>query len=301
MHIALVSGGAQVNWAGVGNLLTASFPQDRQTWIARGKDHLQADQATITAVARGFVPVACKGLSIAAYFSPTTRPDLWDKIAASFPATQMIVFGPDNLTGVNADYYQRVQQMHGIGIRVFGYVNTVDTTTGIMIKSEDVKKNIDAYNHLYSVTDIMFDNAETITANIPYYQDLADYVHGQTPGSLVEMNASSSVLGTEEVPEAYMQFDDILAWFEGTYAQYFDPTFPNSKLMSWAKKYPSIRFKNYIHHVPDPSVIPSLLQRLIQNNTAFFHISDQTNPYVDLGTDQFWNALVPVVEATCPP
>src|SRR5581483_5634866 len=113
------------------------------------------------------------------------------------------------------------------------------------------------------------------------------------------MNASSSVLGHEEIPEAYMQFDDILAWFEGTYEEYFRPNFPNNKLMSWAKKYPSTRFKNYIHHTPDCSVIPSLLQTLIQNNTAFFHLSDQTNPYEDLGSDAFFNALVPAVEAAC--
>lgn len=52
----LVGGGAQVNWTGLGNLLTASFPQDRQTWIARGKDHLQPDPATITAWSIGLVP-----------------------------------------------------------------------------------------------------------------------------------------------------------------------------------------------------------------------------------------------------
>jgi hypothetical protein len=52
----LVSGGAQVNWTGEGNLLTASFPQDRQTWIARGKDHFNPDPTTITAWGIGLVP-----------------------------------------------------------------------------------------------------------------------------------------------------------------------------------------------------------------------------------------------------
>ena len=39
----------RVNWSGLGSLLTASFPQDRQTVVAEGKDHIQADPSTITA------------------------------------------------------------------------------------------------------------------------------------------------------------------------------------------------------------------------------------------------------------
>jgi len=52
----LSGGGAQDNWTGNGNLLTASFPQDRQTWRARGKDHVVSDPSTITAWGIGLVP-----------------------------------------------------------------------------------------------------------------------------------------------------------------------------------------------------------------------------------------------------
>lgn len=50
----LTGGGAVVNWNGAGSLLTASFPQDRQTWIAEGKDHIDSDISTITGYAIGF-------------------------------------------------------------------------------------------------------------------------------------------------------------------------------------------------------------------------------------------------------
>jgi hypothetical protein len=46
--------GARVNWNGAGNLLTASYPQDRQTVLAAGKDHIIGDPSTITAYAIGF-------------------------------------------------------------------------------------------------------------------------------------------------------------------------------------------------------------------------------------------------------
>lgn len=49
----LLSGGARTNWKGEGNLLTASFPQDRHTWVALGKDHIKSDPSTITAWAVG--------------------------------------------------------------------------------------------------------------------------------------------------------------------------------------------------------------------------------------------------------
>lgn len=45
----ILGGGARVNWSGDGNLLTASFPKDAQTWVAKAKDHSFASPATIDA------------------------------------------------------------------------------------------------------------------------------------------------------------------------------------------------------------------------------------------------------------
>lgn len=51
----LTGAGARVNWSVQGNLLTASFPQDRQTVVVEGKDHIESDPSTITAFAIGFI------------------------------------------------------------------------------------------------------------------------------------------------------------------------------------------------------------------------------------------------------
>ena len=45
--LRLTGAGARVNWSGVGSLLTASFPQDRRTVIAEGKDHIQVDRTNM--------------------------------------------------------------------------------------------------------------------------------------------------------------------------------------------------------------------------------------------------------------
>jgi hypothetical protein len=47
----LVGGGARSNSTGSGNLLTASFPETPNTWMAAGKDHNAFDAASITAFA----------------------------------------------------------------------------------------------------------------------------------------------------------------------------------------------------------------------------------------------------------
>lgn len=49
----MVAGGARVNWTGNGNLLTASYPLDSNTWKARSKEHVHPDPATIDVRALG--------------------------------------------------------------------------------------------------------------------------------------------------------------------------------------------------------------------------------------------------------
>ncbi len=50
----VISGGARVNWqGGSGNLLTASYPEDSRTWVARAKDHINPSPASIDVWALG--------------------------------------------------------------------------------------------------------------------------------------------------------------------------------------------------------------------------------------------------------
>jgi hypothetical protein len=50
----MTGGGGRVNWDTAGSFLTAAFPQDRQTWVAEGKDHFIPEPTTITAYTIGF-------------------------------------------------------------------------------------------------------------------------------------------------------------------------------------------------------------------------------------------------------
>jgi hypothetical protein len=52
----MVGGGAQVNYGGYGNMLTASYPFSFDTWSAESKDHIQSDPASVTVYAVGIKP-----------------------------------------------------------------------------------------------------------------------------------------------------------------------------------------------------------------------------------------------------
>jgi hypothetical protein len=224
-----------------------------------------------------------QGMSIAAYYGPLGK--WWDMMASSFPATRMVVVENTSSNGpgssLNPTLLSEINQMRQAGIRAFGYVYTSFGNRS----PAAVKADVDQWKALYSVTDIMFDEAWAGTSKIPFYSDIASYVH-RTPGALVELNPGAPI------DEAYMQFTDILSIYEGSYSQYL-----NFHPPSWVTKYPATRFKNYIWGVPGSSVIPGLLQKVIQNHTGYFDITDSTNPWWELASDAFWNALVPAVKA----
>jgi len=52
-EFTMTGGGAQVNWTGSGNLLTARFPSASTTWSAQSKDHKSPDPCSVTVFAIG--------------------------------------------------------------------------------------------------------------------------------------------------------------------------------------------------------------------------------------------------------
>jgi hypothetical protein len=67
----MIGGGAQVNWSGSGNLLTASYPRDRITWACAAKDHLESKDPDN----RGRIVVWIGGANISHYLQFTVNSD----------------------------------------------------------------------------------------------------------------------------------------------------------------------------------------------------------------------------------
>jgi hypothetical protein len=227
---------------------------------------------------------SCIGIMIPAYYGP--GPAMDKTIAAAGPVVYMIAnadSGPG--TATNAAWKAAIDRAKAAGIGVLGYVATDHGN----VSEASVKAQVDAWKKLYGVTDIMFDETWVgDTSKVTYYQDLKNYVHQQTPGSIVRDNAGD----TE--PEAYMQTADILGIFEGSYAQYL-----NWHPASWIHKYPARRFYEEMYSVPNPSVIPNIFTLLQKYNAGYMMLTDSNNPWNQFSSDTFWNAFTSEVKTDC--
>lgn len=224
----------------------------------------------------------CQGLWIPAFFGPGAS---WNKVVASYPATKIVTANVNNGPGssVDSSWASAIAQAKAAGIRVAGYVNTGHGS----ISPATVKAEIDQWKSLYNVTDIMFDNAWAPASFIPYYQDLTNYVH-QTPGAIDQLGAG------DVVDEGYMQAGDVIDMFEGSYTKY-----QTWHTASWVSKYPATRFKVDIYGIPGSSALQSLFNKLSQDNFGYMELTDSTNPWRELGSDTFFNALVSQVKTSC--
>jgi hypothetical protein len=77
----------------------------------------------------------------------------------------------------------------------------------------------------------MFDQVPASCSDVPYYQDLYDYVHAR--GGIVMLDPGTVTASSS----CYMPVSDILGVFAGTQARFQGATFP-----SWLAGYPSSRF-----------------------------------------------------------
>jgi hypothetical protein len=98
----LTGGGAEVNWGGAGNLLTASCPQGTGNWIAKGKAHTISDPASITAYAIGIK--ARNGVT-----GPSMTISTKDSASAQHPSTEVSVAPGYSLVGGGAQANWRRQ------------------------------------------------------------------------------------------------------------------------------------------------------------------------------------------------
>jgi hypothetical protein len=124
VNFKIIGGGAFDNWSGAGNLLTASFPKDLQTWFAAGKDHEVASPAPITAYA----------LAIS---DPLNEWDVVIKSETSDPAEhpQAVATLPDGYTMTGGGAFV---DWHGAGNLLTASFPTSDSSWEARSKDHDV-------------------------------------------------------------------------------------------------------------------------------------------------------------------
>jgi len=229
----------------------------------------------------------CVRISIPAYFYPGS---IWDQAISGAPATAFMTMNPSNGVGesIDSEYVEVVANAQQAGVMVLGYVYTdYGNRSSSIVKSE-----IDQYKEWYHIDGIFLDEVSSHSEDLPYYQDLYDYIlstpAGNPMGTFVKINPGT-------VPdEEYMQVADIVVVFEDDFSSYETRTFPDWILTN----YPSTRFEHLVINTPPDKFLHAWdLSR--ERNAAWVYITDDDldNPWDSLPS--YWDDEVTKSNDSC--
>ena len=224
----------------------------------------------------------CGQLVVPAYFYSSAT---WTQAADSKPAPDIIL----DISGVgagnepDAHFQAIVHQVKARGIKILGYISTVDGQR----PAAEIETEVRNYKAWYGVTDIFLDRVSGVEPQAAYYRQLVSYIH--------QLNAGSSVwLNPGEYPDQnYMSIGDVVMVFEGTYDQYLSLHVP-----SWIDKYPASKFAHTIYATPI-SGLSQALKLATSRRAGYIYVTDGSgsNPYG--GLPSYWSREDSIASAGC--
>lgn len=226
---------------------------------------------------------SCSRLVIPAYFYSSAT---WAQAAGSKPPPSNIILDISGMGAGNApDPHFRpiVRQVRARGIKVLGYISTVDGGR----PAAQVESEVRNYKAWYGVTDIFLDRVSGTQAQAAYYRQLAGYIHRLSPGSSVWLNPG------QYPDQNYMSIGDVVMVFEGTYDQYLSLSVPG-----WADRYPASRFAHTIYATPG-SDLSRILKLAASRRAGHVYVTDASgsNPYD--GLPGYWAREAATASAGC--
>lgn len=245
---------------------------------------------------------ASLGLLVPAYGNPG-NPDgaaMWNALettAATIQSDLVVILNPFDGPGsspidpnyVNGSGEGPVVDVRAVGGRIIGYVKTEYTSTDI----NTVKGDIDRYyDPTYwsgadvQVDGIFIDEMSDDLADVPYYEDLRDYVKAYDADAFVVGNPGTSFVDTANpggnTIDDYAQSVDMLVTFESSSAAYrttYEPPI-------WLDDYPADRFAHIVHTEPSSSGMVTDLSLAIDRKAGFAYATDddlsEMNPYDEI-------------------
>jgi hypothetical protein len=211
---------------------------------------------------------SCSQLVIPAYFYSSAT---WAQAADSKPPPSNIILDISGLGAGNAPdphFQPIVRQVRARGIKILGYISTVDGRR----PAAQVKAEVKNYKAWYGVTDIFLDRVSGAEPQANYYRQLVSYIHRFSIGSSVWLNPG-------QYPDRnYMSIGDVVMVFEGTYDQYLSLSVPG-----WADRYRASRFAHTIYATPG-SGLSRILKLATSRRAGHVYVTDGTggNPYDEL-------------------
>ena len=226
---------------------------------------------------------ACQQALVPAYFYPGPT---WTRAIDSKPAPGVMILDiTSSGAGSSPDrnYQETVKRAQAAGIKVLGYSNTDYTQRPAAAVEIDVRH----YRSWYGVTDIFLDEVSSDGEAVPYYRQLAGYIHGMDPGSTVMLNPGLYP------DQRYMSIGDIVMVYENTYASFVRLHVPR-----WAGKYPASKFA-YAIYATSGAQLASALRLSERRNAGYVYVtaSSGSNPYGSLPT--YWPREQAALAAQC--
>lgn len=208
---------------------------------------------------------SCSQLVIPAYFYSSAT---WAQAADSKPPPQNIILDISGMGAGNAPdahFQPIIRQVRARGIKILGYISTVDGHRPIA----QVKAEVRNYRAWYGVTSIFLDRVSGAEPQANYYRQLVSYIHRFSAGTSVWLNPG------QYPDQNYMAIGDVVMVFEGTYDQYLSLSVPG-----WADRYPPSRFAHTIYAVPG-SDLSRILKLATSRRAGHVYVTDGTgsNPY----------------------
>jgi Spherulation-specific family 4 len=226
---------------------------------------------------------SCSQLVIPAYFYSSA---IWAQAADSKPPPSYIILdisGTGAGNAPDAHFQPIVRQVRARGIKILGYISTVDGHRSIA----RVKAEVRNYRAWYGVTSIFLDRVSGVEPQANYYRQLVSFIHRFSAGSSVWLNPG------QYPDQNYMSIGDVVMVFEGTYDQYLSLSVPG-----WAKRYRASRFAHTIYAVPG-SDLSRILKLATGRRAGHVYVTDGTggNPYDRLPS--YWTREDAAASAGC--
>ena len=203
-------------------------------------------------------------LLVPGYQYPTVG-NLWPQLNNFVPPVKYVIANPASGPGSgDANYTAAINAAVAAGITVLGYVNTGDGSGTPSLAT--IQTQVNAWNSLYGVTNIFYDNVATSSGALGFYTTAAGYVSGK---KVFNHGAMPAVSG-------YLDLCDIAIVYEDVYANLGNLATAIAGA-SFFYKYPPSKYAAIVHTIPDWPSAATVLRTLRSDGIANVYLTDQTN------------------------
>ncbi|MBN9140621.1 MAG: fibronectin type III domain-containing protein [Micrococcales bacterium] len=253
-------------------------------------------------------------VAVPAYIPPSDTTS-WASLTSAHAQLDFIVVnvanGPDS--AVNATWKTIIDTAHAAGTKVLGYIDSgyfgasvparttvlgdTDATSWLVQAQQDADRWYQFYGS--SIDGIFVDDGLNTcgpttgsNAYVDLYEQLDDYIHGNHPGSLTVVNPGITV------PECYEDTADIIVSFEGSYADYVNPS-PERATAQWQLDGDPNKFWHIVYDVPEAQ-IAAVTAASKSNNAGYLYLTPDVlaNPYDTAPTGSYWTSELAATAAT---